>query len=103
MLTLLWPGTPKNERPTDSRITVLWGYFDILDRKASSVPPPFGSNDANAQCAAGSARLRIVGNRAATPSVIPDHSKWRMYLTKVTVVPPASVRTWNSSINARAR
>jgi len=27
----------------------------------------------------------------------------RMYLTKVTVVPPASVRTWNSSINARAR
>jgi hypothetical protein len=33
MLTFLWLGAPKNDRTTDSRITAIWGYIDILDRK----------------------------------------------------------------------
>ena len=33
MLTFLWLGAPKNEGTTDSRITAIWGYIDILDRK----------------------------------------------------------------------
>jgi hypothetical protein len=33
MLTFLWLGAPKNEGTTDSRITAICGYIDILDRK----------------------------------------------------------------------